>query len=165
MSQSPQEPYSKSFEDELDWTLLDQLHKVVLQIGTFCFRTKQICITVEIAIVGLLIKFTDNELDSSVFVAGGLIPLAFWFLDGVAYYYQVKLRAVMTGIQGRLQRRNVEAIVAPTFEPIIAETRIKARRFQILLSAFVNHSMWLYAILVGVDAGLWACYHLEWIGT
>jgi uncharacterized membrane protein len=83
--------YTKSFEDELDWNLLEQLHKVVLQISSFCFRTKQICITIEIALIGLLIKFTDSKIDTSVFVAGFVIPLAFWFLDSIAYYYEKQL--------------------------------------------------------------------------
>lgn len=96
--------YKKSFEDEFDWNLLEQLHKVVLQISSFCFRTKQICITIEIALIGLLIKFTNNKLDTSVFIASFVIPLAFWFLDSVAYYYQVKLRGMMNNIQERLKK-------------------------------------------------------------
>ncbi len=79
--------YTKTFDDELDWELLDQLHKVVLQISTFCFRTKQICLTVLIAVASLLLKFTGDKLDTSVFVAGLVTPLFFWFLDSIAYYY------------------------------------------------------------------------------
>lgn len=165
MSITPKEPYAKSFDDELDWTLLDQLHKVVLQISTFCFRTKQVCLTVVIAVIGLLIKFTDNDLDSSVFVAGGVIPIAFWFLDGVAYYYQIKLRSVMSGIQERLSGRNRESIVMPTFVPVIAEERVMTSQVKKLRSAFINHSMWLYALLLFADIALWACYHWRWIET
>jgi len=89
------EGYKKSFEDELDWNMVDQLHKAVLQISTFCFRTKQACLTIEFIVIGLLVKFADNKLDESVFVAGLIIPVCFWLLDGVAYFYQVKLRSIM----------------------------------------------------------------------
>jgi hypothetical protein len=78
------EEYRKSFEDELDWNLLDELHKVVLQISNFCFYTKQICLTVDVAAIGILIKFTHNKLDTSIFVAGLLIPLAVsWTASGL----------------------------------------------------------------------------------
>jgi len=33
--------YKRTLEDKLDWSLLDQLHNVVIQTGTFCFRTKR----------------------------------------------------------------------------------------------------------------------------
>ncbi|WP_139218588.1 hypothetical protein [Nitrosomonas aestuarii] len=89
----------RTFQDELDWTLFDQLHRVVLQISGFCFRTKQICLTLVVAVVGLLIKFTDSGLDHSIFVAGAVIPAGFWFLDSVAYFYQSKMRGLMASIE------------------------------------------------------------------
>lgn len=91
--------YDRTVEDELDWSLLNQLHAVVLQIGSFCFRTKQVCLTVLIAVLGILRAVTSNELDQSFFVAGLLIPVCFWFLDSVAYFYQVKVRGVMDSVR------------------------------------------------------------------
>ena len=164
MSDHGSTPYSKSFDDELDWTMLDQLHKAVLQIGTFCFRTKQVCLTVQVAVAGLLVRFTDNRLDQSVFVAGAAIPVGFWFLDGVAYYYQTKLRGLMNGIQGRLRSRNQQLVVTPTFERAIAEGRASGTQFGQVRQAFINHSMWLYALLLLADLMLWAAYAREWIG-
>ncbi|MGK0180042.1 MAG: hypothetical protein ACI8PD_001844, partial [Nitrospinales bacterium] len=81
----PKDEYKKTFEYELDWNLLNQLHNVVLQISTFCFRTKQVCLTVDIAVMGVLIKFTGNTLNDSIFVSGLLIPLGFWFLDSIGF--------------------------------------------------------------------------------
>lgn len=34
-------PYIKTFDDELDWKLFEQLHGVVSQISSFCFEAKK----------------------------------------------------------------------------------------------------------------------------
>lgn len=155
--------YKKSFEDELDWNLLDQLHKVVLQISTFCFRTKQICLTVEIAVIGLLIKFTDNKLDESVFIAGLIIPFCFWFLDSIAYFYQVKLRGIMDNIRIRLKERNSQLVISDSLFNVIKKERIEKNKIKIVLDSYFNHSMWLYYILLVSDTLLWISYRMELI--
>ncbi len=157
MSESPAR-YDRSFEDELDWSLLDQLHRVALQISTFCFRTKQVCVTVEIAVVGLLARFLDDQLDHSVFVAGLLIPLVFWVLDSIGYYYQVKVRGVMDGLRARLRERNTQSLVLPGAPAVIEGDRVSGSTATRLRDAFINHSMWLYLILVLVDTALWLAF-------
>src|SRR5258708_29521344 len=89
MAIDPQ-PYEKTLEDELDWKLLDQLYGVVSQISSFCFETKKLCVTTEFVVLTLLAKFTTDKLDHSLFVTAMVVPLCFWFLDAVVYYYQVK---------------------------------------------------------------------------
>ncbi|MDA3822777.1 MAG: hypothetical protein PF450_09250 [Bacteroidales bacterium] len=116
--------YSKTVEDDLDWSLLEQLHAVVLQIGTFCFRTKQICLTVLVGIVGLVTVLTSDKLDTAVFVAGLLIPICFWFLDSIAYFYQVKLRGVMDGVRDRIHKRHSANLLRGPNENVIADERI-----------------------------------------
>ncbi len=152
--------YVRSFEDELDWNLIDQLHKVVLQISIFCFRTKQIGITVEIAVIGLLIKFTDNKLDNSIFIAGLLIPVCFWFMDSIAYFYQAKIRGVMNSILKRLKDRNIPSLIDDNEAQIIERKRIDRKKHHIILSAFFNHSMWLYYMLIVADIILWMLFEL-----
>lgn len=85
---------------------MNQLHAIVLQIGTFCFRTKQVCLTLLAGGVGLIAALTPDELDTSIFVAGLLIPLCFWFLDSAAFFYHVELRGVMDGVRDRIQHRH-----------------------------------------------------------
>jgi hypothetical protein len=155
--------YTKSFEDELDWNLLEQLHKVVLQISSFCFRTKQICITIEIALIGLLIKFTDSKIDTSVFVAGFVIPLAFWFLDSIAYYYQVKLRGLMNNIQDRLKKRNIEQLIEDNNSNVIDSKRVEKPLLEKIKDSLFNHSMWFYYLLLLSDTILWISYKIGWI--
>lgn len=159
------EEYRKSFEDELDWNLLDELHKVVLQISNFCFYTKQICLTVDVAAIGILIKFTHNKLDTSIFVAGLLIPLCFWVLDAIAYFYQVKIRGVMDSIRARLKERNSKKLVLGDVQCVIAQERVKKSRGARLAMALFNHSMWFYCFLSATDVVLWIMWHRRVIGT
>lgn len=150
--------YERSLEDELDWSLLAQLHRATLQTGTFCFRTKQICVTVEIAVVGLLARSFGHKLDHSVFVAGLLIPLVFWFLDSTGYYYQVKIRIVMDEIRARLLERNTQGVISTGAPKVIEESRSSGSAATRFREAFVNHSMWLYLILAIIDVALWVAF-------
>jgi hypothetical protein len=150
--------YKKSVDDDIDWKLLDQLHAVVLQISTFCFNTKQICLTVVAAVAGLIATFTENKLDTSVFVAGAVIPICFWFLDSVAYFYQVKLRGVMQDISNRIQGRHSKGVIRGANSEVIASDRIKLSKPRQLFFAFFNHSMWLYPILLITDIILWLAF-------
>jgi hypothetical protein len=104
-------PYAKTLDDELDSKLLAQLHSVVSQISSFCFETKKFCVTAEFVVLTLLVRFTADKLDHSLFVAGLAIPLCLWFLDAVAYYYQVKIRGTMESIRQRIKNRNQQQIV------------------------------------------------------
>ena len=144
--------YERSFDDEIDWQLLTQLHSVVLQISSFCFRTKQICLTLDVAVAGILFRITDNKLDESIFVAGLIIPIGFWFLDAVAYFYQVKIRGVMESIRSQLRQRNEgNALVGINHAPVIEADRAEGTWFRRAAKAGFNHSMWFYALLVVSD--------------
>ena len=150
--------YIRTVEDELDWSLLNQVHAVVLQIGTFCFRTKQVCLTVLVGVVSLITVLTSEKLDTSVFVAGLLIPICFWLLDSIAYYYQVKLRGVMDGVRDRIQKRHSEELFRGPNSEVIANQRTDRPSIQRVQDAFFNHSMWLYYLLVTIDCGLWLAF-------
>ena len=158
MSQLDLKPYTKSLQDELDWKLLDQLHSVVAQISSFCFEIKKFCITTLFVVMTLMIKFTLNKLDHSIFVAGILIPLCFWFLDATAYFYQVKLRGIMESIRQRLASRDEKSLVAANGENVIASSRVSASIHDRVFNAALNHSMWLYGLLVLIDFGVWLLF-------
>lgn len=151
-------PYTKSLEDELDWKLLDQLYGVVSQISNFCFETKKFCVTTEFVVLTLLVKFTANKLDQSLFVAGFAIPVCFWFLDAVAYYYQVKIRGTMEAIRTRIKERGQEQLVSTSGEPVISLERVNKRIENKIFDAAVNHSMWIYAFLVVADFVAWGLF-------
>lgn len=151
-------PYTKSFDDELDWKLLEQLHSVVSQISSFCFETKKFCVTTEFVVLALFARFTSDKLDHSLFVMGLVIPLCFWFLDAVGYYYQVKIRGTIESIRLRLKTRNSQQILATGGEAVIAQERAQRHWSRRAMDAFFNHSMWLYALLIAIDAVVWTLF-------
>ena len=150
--------YIKTVEDELDWSLLNQLHAAVLQMGTFCFRTKQVCLTVLVGVVGLITALTSEKLDTSIFVAGILIPACFWFLDSIAYYYQVKIRGIMDGVRDRIQNRSSNDQLRGPNSEVIESSRTNRSPFEKVQDAFFNHSMWLYYLVIVVDLILWMAF-------
>lgn len=153
-------PYTKTLQDELDWKLLDQLSGVVSQISSFCFETKKLCVTTLFVVLALMVKFTSDKLDHSIFVAGLCIPLIFWFLDSTGYFYQVKLRGTMEQIRQRLTSRDLRPLVAVDGTDIIAKDRVNIPTYRKILGAGLNHSMWLYAILVVADISVWVLFYM-----
>ncbi|MEI6708505.1 MAG: hypothetical protein WCK96_15380 [Methylococcales bacterium] len=148
-------PYVKSLDDELDWKLLDQLFGIVSQISNFCFETKKFCVTTEFIVLTLFAKFTTDKLDTSLFVTGLVIPICFWFLDSVAYYYQAKLRGMMEAIQNRIKDRHKEQLIIISSKPI---ERINKPWWSKVFDAVINHSMWIYAFLIIIDFIVWVFY-------
>jgi hypothetical protein len=158
MSQPDSKPYTKSLQDELDWKLLDQLHSVVAQISSFCFEIKKFCVTTLFVVLTLMVKFTSDKLDHSFFVAGLLIPICFWFLDAIGYFYQVKLRGTMESIRQRLASRDTKLLVAANGAVVIAPSRASASVRDRIIDAGFNHSMWLYVLLVLIDLVVWLLF-------
>lgn len=158
MSQSAPKPYTKSLRDELDWKLLDQLHGVVAQISSFCFEIKKFCVTTLFVVMTLMVKFTSDKLDHSIFVAGLVIPACFWFLDATGYFYQVKLRGTMESIRQRLASRDEKPLVSEKGAVVIAPSRASASIRDRVVDAGFNHSMWLYLLLVLIDVVVWLLF-------
>ena len=148
-------PYTKTLQDELDWKLLDQLYGVVAQISSFCFETKKFCVTTEFVVLTLMVRFTEDHLDHSIFAAAMVIPVCFWFLDATAYFYQVKLRGTMDVIRQRIASRELTSLVGVDGTRVIAPDRVGARPFRRVADAAFNHSMWLYVLLLAIDLVLW----------
>lgn len=151
-------PYIKTLHDELDWKLLDQLHGAVAQISNFCFEIKKFCVTTLFVVLTLMIKFTSDKLDHSIFVAGLVIPLCFWFMDATGYFYQVKLRGTMEAIRTRLASRDEQQLVVAPGGQVIEPSRASAPAHKRVLTAGFNHSMWLYVLLVAIDLSIWFLY-------
>lgn len=158
MSQSAPKPYTKSLQDELDWKLLDQLYGVVAQISSFCFEIKKFCVTTLFVVMTLMVKFTTDKLDHSIFVAGLVIPICFWFLDATGYFYQVKLRGTMESIRQRLASHDEKPLVSEKGAVVIAASRASASIRDRVVDAGFNHSMWLYLLLVLIDVVVWILF-------
>lgn len=154
------EPYIKSLDDELDWKLIDQLHLAVLQISGFCFEAKKLCASIVFIVITVIATFTSEKLDHAVFVAGAIIPLFFWFLDAVGYYYQVKLRASMESMRKNISARNSSKEIITGSKPFISKERADASAPSKVISSFFNHSMWLYGVMIGSDLVIWIMFCL-----
>jgi hypothetical protein len=151
-------PYVKTLEDELDWKLLDQLSSVVLQISNFCFEIKKLCVTTEFIVLTLVVKFTKERLDNSLFVTTAMIAFGFWALDAIAYSYQVKLRGVMDEIRERLRSRQSTQIIGAVSAPVIEPERVRITRWIGIRNAIFNSSMFLYGILLIIDILVWILF-------
>ncbi|VVO02960.1 hypothetical protein PS720_02795 [Pseudomonas fluorescens] len=159
-------PYSKSLEDELDWKMVDQLHSAVSQISGFCFESKKLCVSIEFIVVGIIASFTkdssgNSALDHSIFVAALLIPLCFWFLDSVAYYYQSKLRVKMEEIRGDIAKRSNNKSIMSIGHPFIEKNRTGLSQFIQVRKACLNHSMWLYFLMIVIDFSIWILFYTK----
>jgi hypothetical protein len=148
-------PYTKTLQDELDWKLVDQLYGVVAQISGFCFEIKKFCITTEFVVLTFLVKFTNDKLDHTVFVAGLVMALCFWFLDATAYYYQVKLRGSMDAIRQRIKEHDELSLLRTDGARVISPDRTSAPAWKRVWNAAINHSMWIYALLIVIDVVAW----------
>ncbi|MFL6682611.1 MAG: hypothetical protein ACJ8IK_30010 [Burkholderiaceae bacterium] len=152
--QQPGNPdYKKSLADELDLKTLDQLSAAVAQISNFCFEIKKFCVTTVVAAMTILVSLV-HKIDPSMFVAAGGITFAFWFLDGVAYYYQVAIRGAMNNVQAKLQARSGPISDTQKAQAAIEAPRVAGTHSSRVRKAFFNHSMWIYALMIAADGVL-----------
>ncbi len=138
------EKYEKSLDDELDWNQANQYHSAVLKISDNSFEIKKLSIVTITAFITVLVKFTNDKLDLSVFISSYLIIFMFWFIDSVTYYYQVKLRINISNHLKNIKTRNTQngSDISDTF--VIETDRIKNKKYK----AALNNSMWVYYILL-----------------
>lgn len=134
------------------------MYGVVAQISSFCFETKKFCVTTEFVVLALMVKFTSNHLDHSIFVAALVLPLCFLFLDATGYFYQVKLRGTMESIRRRFDARDGTGILTHQGTQVIAPERASSPAYERVFESVFNHSMWLYGFLIAADLVVWGVY-------
>lgn len=149
----------RSIEEEIVWARIEQFHAAVLQISRNCFVLKQICTALLVGILTLLYGL-DDELSEAFFVAGVAIPLGFWFLDAMSYFYQEKLRMRINDSFYEIRRRSAQTQVLGRHGDVIELERSAEKRH---LRSVFNHSMWLYPLLIIASGILWVMYSLELI--
>ncbi len=142
-------------KDQIDWKVIDQLHAATIEFSRNCSSIKKLCVTVLIAACTLLAKFTGEALDPSFFVAGFLIPLFFWGLDAISYFYQEKLRGMINDKLNDIKNRNASDTLR-SLEGIVLGTH-RTKKSRVTRSIF-NSSMLLYYILIGLDIILFIAF-------
>jgi len=120
--------------DELDKIQIDQLHKATLNFSNNSLETKKLCVTVQIAVYTLL-----AGLVIALELLGILIPVLFYAVDVVLYFYQDSLRENMNKRMDEIKQRNGL--------PVRSENRSKRRLFL----SFFNGSQILYLGLIIVS--------------
>ncbi|MEH1709278.1 hypothetical protein V7G70_01270 [Acinetobacter pittii] len=137
---------SNTTKKDINLKQIDQLHNVVLQFSGFCFEIKKTCIATIFIVLTLVVTFTDKKLDLSVFTISLITIISFWLLDSTAYFYQVKLRAVMN-----IKFDKVLEIAGENSkdqEGAIEDSRADENTLQKILSSLFNGSMIVYYILL-----------------
>lgn len=126
----------------------------------FVLRQKKLCVSVVFVVITVIATFTSNKIGHAVFVAGTVIPLVFWFLDAIGYYYQVKLRTLMENIREQIATRNSKKEIIVKGKPFIAKDRVVTSDRRKVFSSFFNHSMWIYGVIIGLDLVVWVLFYL-----
>lgn len=157
------EAYTKTLDDELDWKMIDQLYGAVSQVSGFCFEIKKFCVTTLFVVLTILVKFTNDKLDHSIFATSLIITFVFWFLDSVSYYYQVKLRGMMDSIRASIHSRGKVSISLEKVSKAIEPSRIEQSQSERVFKSAFNHSMWLYSILFFITFAVWVAFGIGWI--
>jgi len=104
--------YSRQIiEDDCDKRQIEQLHRVVLNFSNQSFEMKKMSVTLEVPALTLVTTvFKDNLSDPLyvriVLMVGIGIPLLFFIIDAITYYYQDKLRKQMHIIDNRIRIRH-----------------------------------------------------------
>lgn len=144
---SKEKSYQKSLSDEIDFKIVDQLHSAASQISGFCYEIKKLCVATLFIALTFIVKFTNNRLDSSIFISSYCMIFSFWFLDAVSYYYQVKLRGKILTTINNIKERNKETKETDDGDMIIERSRVENKLSKKIFQAGINHSMWLYLLL------------------
>ena len=139
--------HKTSCEDELDWKDVDQLHQAILQISKSCFEYKKLCISFLGVSTALIVKFTENSLNHTVFVLGLLICVGFWISDATGYYFQKKLRKRLDERMCSIAERNN---YTPYERPPNEESTMKA--------LFNGSMVFYYVLLMILFVIWWLCY-------
>lgn len=139
--------YEKTLADELDWNTINQLHSATLNISNQSFEIKKLCVTIEIAVLAFIAKFSQDKVDTSLFITGFIVPLMFYGVDCVTYFYQDKLRGVMIVFENTIRSR---------YE--LPERNNEHNKGNRKFVAMFNHSHWLYAVLIVLDIAIYLAY-------
>lgn len=98
--------YKKTFEDEVDWKIIDQLHNATNKFSASSLEFKKIYFVLLGIVIPIIFKIGGEKFDIALLVTPLIISLFFWFLDSFTYYYQEVLREKMDKHFEKLRKRN-----------------------------------------------------------
>lgn len=139
--------YKKSFEDEVDWAIIDQLHSATSRFSSASIELKKMYIILIGIAIPAIIKLAGSKLDFSLFITIYVLTITFWYLDGFTYFYQEKLRSKMDERFNKLRKNNIEdesnEESSNVDEYTLPDDRTESNRWK---RAFKNSSVRIYQI-------------------
>lgn len=128
-------------EDQLNMEQIRQLHNATLSFSNQCTEIKKLYITVMLAVITLIFNiFKDNFLSIdfyklvSILILG--ISILFYLLDVCSYYYQRKLRNLMSNKENEIKKRHNIMV--------ISNSNDKSNKIK---KSFCNSSMLIYYLI------------------
>lgn len=117
---------------------IDQLNSAILQFSKNTLITKKICASILVGIITIILKITNNELDSAIYISSFITLTVFWIIDSNSYYYQRALRIRMTEIVNDLKENKPQLIIDGFGMPLLKKEKPS------WLKAFFNTSQLFY---------------------
>lgn len=139
--------YEKTFSDEVDWKIIDQLHSATAKFSSASIELKKMFIILIGISIPAIIKLSNSELDLSLFISTYILSFTFWYLDSFTFYHQENLRSKMDERFSKLRNKNTQA-VNETDEYTLEDNRTESDRWY---RAFTNSSVRLYHIFIGIN--------------
>ncbi|WP_353119602.1 hypothetical protein [Myroides odoratus] len=152
--------YKKSFEDEVDWKIIEQLHNATNRFSTSSLEFKKFYFTILGLTTPIIYKLSGEKLDYSILLAPLIISIFFWFLDSFTYYYQEKLREKMDNHFGKLKQRNSQNESSDTEEEEFTLPNNRNGKNRILRSIF-NISNAFYPTIISLNGIIIICHYAK----
>ncbi|PKH49211.1 hypothetical protein CXF68_00255 [Tenacibaculum sp. Bg11-29] len=143
------EEYKSSFEDEVDWKIIEQLHSATARFSSASTELKKMCLILIGISIPAIIKLSNNSLDFSLFVTLYILTFTFWYLDSYTYFHQENLREKMDERFKKLKERNT--ISNENFDSeefTLEDNRTKIDRWK---RALKNPSVRMYHVFIGLN--------------
>jgi hypothetical protein len=156
--------YKSTFEDEVDWKIIEQLHSATSRFSSVSTELKKMYLILIGIAIPTIIKLSNNSLDLSLFVTLYIFTLTFWYLDSYTYFHQENLRSKMDIRFNSLKERNTiksednsnEAIDEYTLE----NNRTATDRWK---RAFKDSSLRIYHVFLTLNTLVFGLYLVKLI--
>lgn len=153
--------YKKSFEDEVDWKIIEQLHNATTRFSSSSLEFKKIYFMIIGIATPIIFKLSGEKFDIALLISPLIISFFFWFLDSFTYYYQEKLREKMDNhfeiLKKRNEKKNIVINQAHSTQKEEFTLENKRDSKSRLKRSILNNSSAFYPILIILNIILIGC--------
>ena len=140
--------YKTSFEDEVDWKIIEQLHSATSKFSSASIELKKMYLILVGITTPAIIKLSNDSLDFSLFITLYILTLTFWYLDSFTFFHQENLRDKMDIRFQKLKFRNTineQSENNENEEYTLENNRTSADRWK---RAFKDSSVRIYQVFI-----------------